>query len=272
MVSVGCEQGRFAAQGQQGIAAHPWRACVEAYSFLKLIGDVKGKKVLDVACGDGHYTRILRKAGAAEVVGIDLSDRMIELAREREARQPLGIEYRVEDARDVVQQPDFDLVVAAWLLVHARSRAELVQMCRGLASRLSSGGRFVTLTTNPDVYDFAPAADYGKYGLQMTLPERLFEGVPLRFTLLMENPPTTFEDYYLPIGAFEYAFAQAGFRNFAVHMPELSHASEDRLGYWDNFLRYPVFILVDCVKRPDPQTAQSACGHEPARQPHTQAT
>lgn len=116
--------------------------------------------MLDVACGEGHYTRILRKAGAAEVVGIDISDRMIELAREQEARQLLGIEYRVEDARIVAGQPDFDLVVSAWLLAYARTRAELVQMCRGLASRLRPGGRFVTVTTNPGVYDSGSAPDH----------------------------------------------------------------------------------------------------------------
>ena len=70
-------------------------------------------------------------AGAVEVVGIDISERMIELAREQEARQPLGIEYRVEDARAVAEHADFDLVVGAWLLVYAQTRAELVQMCTG---------------------------------------------------------------------------------------------------------------------------------------------
>ena len=46
---------------------------------------------------------MLRNAGAVDVVGIDISERMIELAREQEARQPLGIEYRVEDARAVAE-------------------------------------------------------------------------------------------------------------------------------------------------------------------------
>src|SRR5262245_53936637 len=99
-------QGYLAEQYQQWFAIYPLMAAFEAYSFLQLIGDVKGKRVLDVGCGDGHYTRILRKAGAAEVVGIDISDRMIKLAREQEARQSLGIEYRVEDARIVVGKPD----------------------------------------------------------------------------------------------------------------------------------------------------------------------
>ena len=48
------------------------------------LGDVNGKRALDVACGEGHYSRLLRQAGAEEVVGIDISERMIDLARASE--------------------------------------------------------------------------------------------------------------------------------------------------------------------------------------------
>lgn len=187
------------------------------------------------------------------MVGIDISEPMIDLACEREARQPLGREYRVGDARNIMRQKDFDLVVAAWVLVHARSRAELTQMCGGLASRLRPTGSFASVTT------------YGKHGLQMTLPERLCERVPFRFTIVIDNPPTTFEDGYLPIGALGYTFAQTGFRDFAVHMPELSPAIEDQLGFGDKFLRYPVSNLADCVKHPDPRTGKNSSPTGPER-------
>src|SRR5262245_6598559 len=77
----------------------PWRLHLEVYTFLQLVGDLSGKAVLDLACGEGFYSRILKRHGAARVVGVDLSARMIELARAEEAREPLGIEYRVGDAR-----------------------------------------------------------------------------------------------------------------------------------------------------------------------------
>ena len=130
-------QGKIAEQYQKA-KTQPWRARIEAYSFLKAIGDVKNKKVLDVACGEGHYTRLLRRAGA-EVVGIDISERMVALAREQEAREPLGITYLVEDARTIVSQQDFDVVVAAYLLVHAQDRCEAHNISNGwIASGRSS--------------------------------------------------------------------------------------------------------------------------------------
>ena len=241
------DQNRIAEQYQQA-KAQPWRLRTETHSFLKLIGDVKGKRVLDVACGEGHFTRMLRAAGAAEVVGIDISERMIDLAREQEARQPLGIEYRVEDARAVVGQADFDLVVAAWLLVYAQTRTDLVQMCRGLASRLRSGGRLVTLVNNPAVYDFDPLPDYRKYGFMLSLADRAFEGAPTKVILLLEDSTLEIENYYMPIAAYGSALTQTGFRDFAVHTPEVSPAPDDEPGYWDEFVRYPSFVLLDSVK------------------------
>ena len=127
----------------------PWRSRIETCSLMKRVGNVPGRSVLDVACGEGHFTRLLRLAGAAQVVAIDISERMIELARAQESAEPLGIEYRVEDVRDPAPGEDFDLVAAAWLLVFAHDRAELTRMRAGLASRLRPGGRFVTIAGNP---------------------------------------------------------------------------------------------------------------------------
>ena len=78
----------------------PWRAYIEAFTLMRLIGDPTGKRVIDIACGDGFYTRMIRQGGAAKVTGVDLSEKMIGLARASEAQQQLGIDYIVGDGRD----------------------------------------------------------------------------------------------------------------------------------------------------------------------------
>ena len=103
-MTIDYNQGRIAERYQKA-KEQPWRSRVETYSFMKRIGDVKGKKVVDMACGEGHFARRLRRAGAASMLGVDVSERMIELARAQEKDQPLGIEYRVEDARTIVPRP-----------------------------------------------------------------------------------------------------------------------------------------------------------------------
>lgn len=228
----------------------PVRSRIEAYSFLKCIGDVTGKSVLDAACGSGDYTRVLKRAGAAATMGFDISEKMISLARDQEAREPLGIEYNVADARSVVPQQDFDIVVAAYLLVYARNRDELSRMCYGLASRVKRGGRFVTLTTNPELYTFEQVPDYRKYGFQIRLADETFEGAPIELTAFIEDTSFVIENYYLPIEAYRSALHEAGFRDFVVHMPELAPepdvARED--DYFDEYLKYPPAVVIECVR------------------------
>ena len=135
----------------------PWRTYIEAFTLMDLIGDPSGKEVIDIACGEGFYTRLLRQRGAAKVTGVDLSERMVELAKAQEADQRLGIDYVVGDGRDLKLGAKYDLAVAAYLLNYARDRDELDDMCKGIARCLRPGGRFVTVNSSPSL-DFRVGA------------------------------------------------------------------------------------------------------------------
>ena len=71
---------------------------VECYTFFRMVGALEGKRVLDVACGFGFYTRLLKQRGAAQVTGIDISLEMIRLAHQQEQAEPLGITYQWHQA------------------------------------------------------------------------------------------------------------------------------------------------------------------------------
>ena len=92
---------------------------------MGLIGDLSERSVIDIACGEGFYTRMLRQRGAKKVTGVDLSEGMIALARANEAQHQLGIEYVVGDGRALDVGTEYDLAVAAYLLNYAQDRAEL---------------------------------------------------------------------------------------------------------------------------------------------------
>lgn len=132
---------------------HLWRAHLEDYTVMKIVGDVAGRSVLDLACGEGNLTRQLAQNGPKSVRGMDLSKKMIELARENEGKNPLGITYERGDAGAVADsRQHFDVVTASWLLVYCSSREELDTMCQGIASRVKTEGRFITLILNPEVF------------------------------------------------------------------------------------------------------------------------
>ncbi|MCK4255717.1 class I SAM-dependent methyltransferase [candidate division WOR-3 bacterium] len=87
-------------------------------AFLRFIGDINGKKVLDAGCGEGYNTRILARNGA-QVIGVDISKRMIELAQQEEQREPLGIRYEITSFSDlsIFNDSYFDVVVSFMALM-----------------------------------------------------------------------------------------------------------------------------------------------------------
>jgi ubiquinone/menaquinone biosynthesis C-methylase UbiE len=227
----------------------PWRTYIEAFSLMGLIGDPTGKSVLDVACGEGFYTRMIRQKGARKVTGVDLSEGMIQLARKQETALRQGIEYLVGDARQLALAEKYDLVVSAYLLNYAHSREELHAMCAGIARCLKPGGRFVTVNGNPAL-EFPSAPSYQKYGFETSVTEKWQEGAPIKWTFHLENSSFDIENYYLDVAAHEEALRLAGFHEVRWHAPRLSEEGETASGrdFWIDFLAYPPITLIECVK------------------------
>jgi SAM-dependent methyltransferase len=225
----------------------PWREWIERYSLMELIGDATGLSAVDFACGEGYYTRLLRERGAERTLGIDLSPGMIELAREQEGRTPLGIEYRVADAREGMIGEQFDLAVAAYLLNYARDRTELAAMCRSLAASVRPGGRFVTVNCNPAI-DFSRTPSYRRYGFDVHVPQGMYEGAPVVWTLYVSDGPIEVENYHLPCKAHERALLSAGFREVRWHLPRLEPEHEDQSEALATFLDHPPIALIECLK------------------------
>lgn len=111
---------------------------------LELLGDVGGATVLDVACGPGLYAEELVARGA-DVIGLDQSPRMVELARNR---VPTG-EFRVHDLADRLDWlPDgsVDLVLFALALEYIDDRTGAL---RELARVLRPNGALVLSRMHP---------------------------------------------------------------------------------------------------------------------------
>ena len=227
----------------------PWRAHLEQYTLLRLAGDLAGKAVIDLACGEGHYTRLLRQAGAARVVGVDLSHEMIGLADAQEALEPLGIEYRVGDVKALNAAGEFDLAVAAYLLNYAQTAEELTAVCRAVAGALKPGGRFVTVNNNPA----DPPENFGAgrpYGHAKRLVGELAEGAPVVWQFFLPGGAFEITNYYLSVATMEEAFRAAGLRDVCWHAPEVSPEGEAEFGreHWATFLHQPPVTFITCVR------------------------
>jgi toxoflavin synthase len=227
----------------------PWRTHIESFTLIGLLGALEGRTVVDVACGEGYYTRLLRARGASKVRGVDLSAHMIELARAQEVQHTPGIEYLVGDARDLGFAPEHDLAVAAYLLNYARDRAELSAMCRGLARCLKPGGRFVTVNQSATL-DFRSAPSYRAYGFETAASGEWREGAPITWTFYLDDGPFSIENYHLDVATHEEELHSAGFSEVRWHAPRLSPEGESAFGreFWAGFLDHAPIAFIECVK------------------------
>ena len=259
-----------------------FRKYIEEYTLFETLGDIGGVKALDLACGEGFYTRKLKRAGAGEALGVDVSAEMIRLAEAEERARPAGCRYLNRDAAALDLDEPVDLVVAMYLLNYARDADELRRFVRAAHGALKPGGRFVGF--NDNVLN-APGGtvSYAQYGFEKeyigspseekpsegtpsestptesTTPDRtqsdasLPEGTPsegdpvvYRFT---NDDGTRFEfnNYYLSPETYRRTFEEAGFAGFHWIDPRL-HPSERKNPFWDEFMAAPPVIGFAAVR------------------------
>jgi cyclopropane-fatty-acyl-phospholipid synthase len=82
----------------------------------KLLLDKPGLRVLDIGCGFGGLGLDLARAAGASVVGVNLSDEQIRIARERAAAEGLPCDFRLQDYRNVMER--FDRIVSVGMFEH----------------------------------------------------------------------------------------------------------------------------------------------------------
>ena len=105
-----------------------------------LAGDVGGRAVLDVGCGDGELALEFVKHGAI-VTGIDASPAMIEAARSRAKQHGVNIDFRVATAQEIpFPAEQFDIVTAITILCFVE---DATPVFREIARVLRPGGRLV---------------------------------------------------------------------------------------------------------------------------------
>lgn len=142
----------------EGFKSLPLARYGEVPSFLGLVGDVRGRSVLDLASGTGFYSREFKRRGAAEVLGIDISGEMVAAARRFEEREPLGVRYEVGDVAELRPlERRFDIATGVQLLNYAQDIAAMVRMCRTVHRSVKPGAEFRDRTARTDHGTAGPA-------------------------------------------------------------------------------------------------------------------
>lgn len=113
--------------------------------LLRLVDPQPGERVLDVASGQGIVSEYLAHNADIEVLGVDVSEQLIDAANERATPRT---SFRVHDAQQLgsLDADAFDAAVCVMALMNIEG---LNAVMEGVASRLKPGGRFVAVISHP---------------------------------------------------------------------------------------------------------------------------
>jgi ubiquinone/menaquinone biosynthesis C-methylase UbiE len=151
--------------------------------FTALLSDrLQGTRVCDVGCGEGYLGRYLVRHGAREVIGVDLSQRLIDVAIQRSDSPNLS--YRIDDAHELQTIPDgsVGVVVSQLALMDILDHRRMFRAARRI---LHPGGVFAFSVLHP-----------------------CFEGRPFHFP---DNPPLMLDEQGVPTAYLVRRYATEGF-------------------------------------------------------------
>ncbi|MFA5856998.1 MAG: class I SAM-dependent methyltransferase [Candidatus Pacearchaeota archaeon] len=114
---------------------------LEMPATLKLIGNVRAKKVLDFGCGSGIYTKILKNKGA-KIKGFDISESMLKIARDNLP----DIEFKQGSGNKIPYNEKFDLVIASLVMDYFDDWSKPF---KEVSRVLNSNGEFIFSIGNP---------------------------------------------------------------------------------------------------------------------------
>jgi len=215
----------------------------EWLSLQALLPQIAGKRVVELGCGFGHLSRWLAAAGAADVLGIDLSENMLAAARTTTA-QP-AVRYERADLETLVlPKGSADLVVSSLALHYIADFTRIAEM---VAAALVPGGDFVFSVEHPvysarAVPEWVAAAD-GRQAF--AIADYSVEGAR-RTNWIVDGVVK----YHRTIATLLNALAAAGFAFRALDEWRPTEAELDAHPDWrETELTRPMFLLI-AVEKP----------------------
>jgi SAM-dependent methyltransferase len=190
----------------------------------RLLGDVRGRDVLEIGCGAAMCSRWLVGQGA-RVVASDVSAGMLRQARAASERSGVDVALVQADACDLpFATASFDIVFTAFGAIQfvADSGAVMAEAARVLRP----GGRWVFATTHPIRWAFPD--DPGPDGLTATMP--YWDRTP--YVEFAEDGEPTYVEHHRTLGDRVREIAAAGLRLVDLVEPEWPAGHTEEWGQW----------------------------------------
>jgi 2-polyprenyl-3-methyl-5-hydroxy-6-metoxy-1,4-benzoquinol methylase len=204
--------------GTHSMREDPFFPAVESF-----IGEVAGQRICDLACGQGRVTRYLADLGA-RVVGIDLSAKLLALARDYEETRPRGIEYLQADAQSLDDKALglFDGVLCFMALMDI---PDLAPTLHSVARILQPAGWFVFSILHPCFHTSQSGEMETSEGAVRTIGRYFVEGYWRSDT--RPGPPGKVGVYHRTLSTYVNALTDAGLQLVRLSEPGVASPIAD---------------------------------------------
>ncbi|MED4781363.1 class I SAM-dependent methyltransferase [Brevibacillus choshinensis] len=216
-------------------------AAGEWHVFRSLLPDLRYKHVLDLGCGYGWHCRYVREQQASSVVGVDLSEKMLQKAREQ-THDP-AITYMQMAVEDIAFANDqFDVVISSLAFHYIESFGEL---CQKIYDCLKPGGTFLFSVEHP-IFTSRKEQDWfvDEEGNRLHWPVDNYQAEGMRVTSFLAENVIKF---HRTIATYMNDVIQAGFVIKVVKEPM---PPEEMVG--DDWMkdenRRPMFLMLSAEK------------------------
>jgi 2-polyprenyl-3-methyl-5-hydroxy-6-metoxy-1,4-benzoquinol methylase len=224
---------------------HILNPCVE-----RLLGDVKGKMLLDVGCGEGYLSRYYAQKGA-NVTGVDISESLIEICRSHTSN---NIEYHVGSICDLdfISDMTYDAVLCNLVLLNVPCLTEaLVEFSRVL----KSGGTLVFSIVHPAFNFYGPGTwEMGEKDLNTKRRKGLFFKIDQYFdereyqrfwkTRSGEKFPQPISFFHRTLATYTQAVIESGLVISRIEEPQPVNDDD----FFERERRIPFFLVMKAKK------------------------
>ena len=222
--------------------------CVE-----RLLGEVKGKKLLDAGCGEGYLARYYAKKGA-DVTAIDLSQRLIETSEQLTDSEGVTIDYRVDNVCYIESVPnvEFDVILSNLVLLNVPSLDDAIKEFQRV---LKIGGILVFSIVHPAFNFYGPGSwEMGekdadtkrRAGLYFKVDRYFEEEEYERYWKTQEGDtfPEPISFFHRTLSTYLNSLSRAGFRLLEFAEPQ----PVDDEQFFDRERRIPFFAVFKAMR------------------------
>ncbi|CEF65282.1 Methyltransferase domain-containing protein [Strongyloides ratti] len=220
-------------------------------SILNILVDggiIKDKNVIDIGCGNGHYSNDMLKWEAKSVHGIDQSIEMINKAKNTYTKK--GLTFECISTLDMKYEEIYDVAVAFFVMEFNQTIDDLFKSFKNIQKCLKKGGKFISIIPN-GIQNYNSTKEEGqKFGAswEINLSTKRYDGERLKINFynkngeVIGNSPVTFyfNETYIN-AALSVGFTSVEFKNVIISEDGIKKYGKE---FFNSFINPPKIVFL----------------------------